>query len=539
MLNYIITIAISAFFVPHYIGGLFWEPLRSAPGDIIAGAAVIALLALVNVVGAKESAGLNILLAVIDFATQVLLVVLGAVLVFSPDVLADNVQLGVAPTWEALLISIPIGMIAYTGIETISNMAEEAKDEATTIPAAISRVRLAVFAIYFTLPAVALSALPVRQVDGEYQTLLGLPEDQGGYAGDPILGVVKQIDLGPFQSPGELYVGLLAATILFIATNAAIIGVSRLVYSMGIHRQLPDQLRQLHPRFRTPWIGILVFSAIAVITLLPGQADFLGLMYAFGAMLSFTIAHAAVIKLRVSRPDVTRPYRGPWNVRIHGVEVPMSAVIGGLATALAFIVTVALNPDVGAAGAGWLLLGLVIYPIYRRRHGLDLTSTHKVAIAQPVVDHEAEYDSVLVHVADNTYPPHTISTATKLAARKRRGIHVLVTITVPNHHEIDAPMAAAEADAQSIIEQAKLQGGNRVSGHWEKVRAGQAGRRIIEEAHDMRAAAVIMTLPNRIPGTSVFGKTIETVLAERPCRVIIESRPAAQPDGRPTSNRET
>jgi basic amino acid/polyamine antiporter, APA family len=227
MLNYVITVAISAFFVPHYLGGLFWDPLRSAPGDIIFGAGVILVLCLVNVVGVKESAGLNIFLAVLDFFTQLLLVLIGALLVFSPDTLIGNVDLGVAPTWQNFILAIPIGMIAYTGIETISNMSEEAKDERNSIPAAISRVRLAVYAIYFTLPAVALSALPVTQDPrtGEYQTLLGLPEEEGGFAGDPILGVVKQIDLGPLQGAGELYVGLLAATILFIATNAGIIGV--------------------------------------------------------------------------------------------------------------------------------------------------------------------------------------------------------------------------------------------------------------------------------------------------------------------------
>jgi APA family basic amino acid/polyamine antiporter len=305
--------------------------------------------------------------------------------------------------------------------------------------------------------------------------------------------------------------------------------VSRLVYSMGIHRQLPDALRQLHPRFRTPWIGILIFSGVAVVTLLPGQADFLGLMYAFGAMLSFTVAHASVIRLRLKFPDLARPYRGPGNLRFRGRDLPLFALIGGTATAGAFLATVALNPDVAIAGFSWLALGLVVYPLYRRRHGLDLASTHKVAIPQPVVDHEAEYDSVLVHVGDEGYDEQLVATATKLAARKRRGIHVLVTITVPNSLEIDAPMREAEAEADSIIEQAKLLGGGRVSGHWEKVRAGQAGRRIIEEAQDMRAAAVVMTLPRRVPGTSVFGKTVETVLAERPCRVIIESRPPARP----------
>ena len=221
MLNYTITIAISAFFVPHYLGGLFWPALEHGPGDIIFGIAVVAVLSLVNVVGVKEAAGLNIVLAITDLATQLLLVIVGIVLVLSPHVLIHNVHLGVAPSWKDFLIAIPIGMIAYTGIETISNMAEEARDETKTVPRAIKFVVLAVFAIYAALPMVALSALPVHKgADGKYTTLLGTAEDKGGFAGDPVLGIVKHLHLGGLQSAGEIYVGLLAATILFIAANA-------------------------------------------------------------------------------------------------------------------------------------------------------------------------------------------------------------------------------------------------------------------------------------------------------------------------------
>src|SRR4051795_6558546 len=397
MLNYTITIAISAFFVPHYIGGIMWAPLRHSPGDIVGGIVVVAVLAAINVFGAKESAGVNILLAVVDFCTQLLLVVAGAVLVFSPQTLADNVQFGVAPTWKNFLISIPVAMIAYTGIETISNMAEEATDEEKTIPAAINRVVIAVFVIYAALPAVALSALPVtRNADGTYQTLLGLTEEQGGYAGDPVLGVVKTLDLGALQQPAEIYVGLLAATILFIATNAAIIGVARLGYSMGLHRQMPDRLRQLHPKFGTPWIGILVFGTVACIAMLPGQATFLGNMYAFGAMLSFTIAHVAVARLRFKERDHPRPYRGPGNIHLKGGALPLFAVAGGLGTGMAFVVVTFLHIDVAIAGLAWLCLGMLVYVVYRHRQGLDLTTTTKVAIPRPVTEAEAEYESVLV-----------------------------------------------------------------------------------------------------------------------------------------------
>ncbi len=533
MLNYVITIAISAFFVPHYIGGLFWEPLRSSPGDIVAGIAIVALLSAINVVGVKEAAGLNIALAVTDFMTQLLLVLVGAILVFSPEVLIDNVDLGVAPSWKDFLVAIPIGMIAYTGIETISNMAEEAREETTTIPAAINRVVIAVFAIYATLPAVALSALPVtKNAEGEYQTLLGLAEEEGGFAGDPILGVVKEINLGPLQGAAEIYVGLLAATILVIATNAGIIGVSRLVYSMGLHRQLPDRLRRLHPKFRTPWLGILIFGAIACATLVPGQAEFLGNMYAFGAMLSFTVAHAAVIALRMRQPDRERPYKGPGVLRISGRELPLFAILGGLGTGAAFLTVTALHLDVAAAGVGWLAIGIVVYVLFRRSQGLDLTTTVKAAVPKPVVDHEAAYESILVAFERN-YVPEAMATAMKLAARRRRGIHVLVTITVPASSPIDASLPELESNAQSIVEHARVACGWRVSGHWEKVRAGGAGRLIVEEAREMRARAIILPLERRGGGGTLFGKTLETVLAERPCRVIIESPPVDGGGGRP------
>jgi basic amino acid/polyamine antiporter, APA family len=224
-------------------------------------------------------------------------------------------------------------------------------------------------------------------------------------------------------------------------------------------------------------------------------------------------------------PDFPRPYRGPGNVRVRGYDVPLFAVVGGSFTAIAFVVIVALNPAVAAAGVGWLALGVAAYVAFRRGQGLDLVSTHKVAIAQPVVDHEAEYDSVLVPLLDGHYDERVVATAVRLAASRRHGIHLLSLVTVPNALAIDARMPEEEAAADTMVEQARIQGGRRVSGHVEKIRAGQAGRRIVEEAADMRASAIVMPLPRRVDGASLFGKTLETVLTERPCRVIIESSP--------------
>jgi APA family basic amino acid/polyamine antiporter len=524
MLNYIITVAISAFFVPHYLG-VFWSPLGESPADVIAGILVVVVLGVVNVVGVKESAGLNVFLALADFLTQVLLVIVGLALVFSPETLTSNVDFGTYPTLGDFLIAIPVGMVAYTGIETISNMAEEAKDFGKTIPRGMGAVVAAVIAIYAFLPAVALSAMPV--VDGT--TELALSKEDGGYADDPVLGVVANLDLGALQGAAEIYVGLLAATILFIATNAGLLGVSRLTYSMGQHRQLPEGLRALHPKYRTPYVAIGVFGLIACLTILPGQAEFLGTIYAFGAMLSFTMAHLAVIKLRVSEPDKERPWTGRGSIRVRGHELPLYAIFGGIGTGIAFVVVNVLNVATLITGTIWLTVGVASYVLYRRNQGLSLTQTTKIVVPKPIVEHEVEYESVLVAFEDSLYSEEAIATAAKLAARRRRGIHVLVTITVPANLPIAASMPTQEQRAQQAIDAARVRGGRRVTGHWEKVRAGEAGRRIVLEAREIRARAIVMALPPRRTGASVFGRTLETVLAERPCRVIIDSSLPAPP----------
>jgi basic amino acid/polyamine antiporter, APA family len=526
MLNYTITVAISAYFVPHYLA-VFWEPLGHGPGDIIAGAILIAALALLNIRGSQESAKLNLILAIADLATQVVLVGIGLFLVFSPQVLVDNVHLGVAPSWSDFALGIAVGMIAYTGIETISNMAEEAIDAPKSIPRSVGITVAAVLGLYLFIPLVALSAMPVTQdAAGHYSTTLGTE-----FANDPILGIVENLGLGAGMTEIlRFYVGILAAVILLIATNAGLIGVSRLTYSMGQHRQLPEKLRQVHPRYRTPYIAIMIFAAIATVTLLPGKTDFLATLYSFGAMLSFTIAHISVIQLRRRKSQDERPWKPPLNFHAYGVELPLTAVLGGLGTFAAWIVVMALYPRTLIVGLGWMALGLAIYMIYRRTQKLPLTKTVKVVTPEPLGVEEIEYRSVLVAFEDDDpFSEEMVGTAVKLASKRLRGIHVHSMLTVPTNLPLDAKMRDAEAAAQGKVEQAKLMGGQRVTGHVERVRPGQAGYSIADEAKLISAAAVVVPLRFR-NGTPLYDKTLETVLAERPCRVIVVSDHGVQQD---------
>jgi basic amino acid/polyamine antiporter, APA family len=534
VLNYVITVAISAFFVPHYLS-VIWEPLERAPADVIAGVILVGLLITINVIGSKESARLNLVLAIADLATQVVVVAIGIALVLNPDTLVSNVEWGVAPSWGDFALGIAIGMIAYTGIETLSNMSEEARDASRTVPAAMGWVLVAVLTLFLLIPMVALSAMPVVEQGGQFTTDLATT-----YAENPMLGIVDNLGLSTGLTEGlRVYVGLLAAVILTIATNAGLIGLSRITFSMGQYRQLPRVVRTVHPRFGTPYVAIILFGAIAAIALLPGETELLATMYSFGAMLSFTVAHLAVIQLRRKQPG-RRAWKPPLEIRWREAALPLTALLGGLGTFSAWIVVMALNTRTLLIGTGWMICGVCLYALYRRHQGLRLTQTVKVAGLAPLGVEEVEYKSILVAFDDDDpFSPETVATAKALAARHpRRAIHVLSLVTVPSNLPLDAELDDRDGRAQTKIEQAKLICGRRVSGHIEHVRAGQSGQAIVEEAKAIDTAAIVMPLRYR-NGSPLYGKTLQTVLAKRPARVIVAAQPGEAPDGSPVTRPAT
>jgi APA family basic amino acid/polyamine antiporter len=520
MLNYVITVAISVIFVPHYLS-IFWEPLRTNPWDIVVGIVCTWLLVGINIVGVQEAARLNILLAVVDFATQLLLVALGFVLIFSPHTLTTNIHWGVAPTWSAFLLAIPVAMIAYTGIETVSNLAEEARDPVRSIPKSISWVAVAVFAIYFTLPWVALSAMPVHREGHHFVTALGQAPPKG-FENDPVLGLVENLGLhGLVLSAAKIYVGILAATILFIATNAGVIGASRITYAMSSHQQLPEIFRRLHPKLKTPWLALLVFGGVGpTIFLLSGQVGFLGNMYAFGAMLSFTIAHASVIALRWKRRDEELQWRAKPSIRIRGVDWPLFAILGGLGTALAWLFVVIQKPGPRYAGLLWLAVGFVFYPLYRRRKGLSLARTHRAPVPLgPAL--ALEYRSILVPIVSGPQSREAVELAARLATERAGTIVLLRVVVVPLELPLDAHLPQQMEAANELLDQAAAVAapyGVRVVER--VVRARQAGRAIVEEA-DRRGSEIVVLGAPRGQHRTIFGHTVDYVLKNAPCRVMV------------------
>ncbi len=358
MLSYIVTISISAFTIPPYLG-FFWEPLKTSPViGTLASIGIVFFLMVLNVVGIRETSFVNIGATLIDILTQVSLVVIGFIVLFNPTVLIHRI-LDNWPTTNNLILGIALATIAYTGIETMSQMAEETKKPEKSVPRALVMMIVAVLVIFAGISLVSLSAMPVEELASEW-------------ARDPVAGIAFYLPVEIIRTILKPLIAVLAGTILLIATNSGLIGISRLAFSLGSHGLVPPVLSRVHTRFKTPYISIILFSLLAMAILLPGffATDVfanMGALYAVGSLLAFMFAHASIIGLRVRKPEMPRPFKLGWNINIKGREIPVSAVIGLLATSVIWFIILFTQAYSRWVGLGWMVIGLIIYYFLRRR----------------------------------------------------------------------------------------------------------------------------------------------------------------------------
>jgi basic amino acid/polyamine antiporter, APA family len=386
MLSYTATISISAFSAVGYMA-VFFPPLGTKPLIVIVTVIIIALLILLNIIGVQEATRVSVIFAVIDLATETVVVIVGFIFLLNFGLIFHQIHLGVTPVWGKFLYSISVAMVAYTGIETISNVSEEAKDPGRTVPRAYASLIFAVLILFIGISLVALSAMPVTCGTGG-PTLASVGTCPAGaasaptselsttYLNDPVAGIAGKLP-SPYDAILKPMVAFLAASILLIGANAGVLGVSRLSFSMGAHYQLPGVLYNVSRRFRTPHVTILVFGIIAMVLVLNGDVTDLSSIYAFAATITFTMAHLGVIGSRIKDPDGARPFKLPLNVTIKGREIPLISVIGGVGTFAIWIIIAATNHFGQLVGFPWMVIGLIFYVIYRRRLGLSLTKMAK------------------------------------------------------------------------------------------------------------------------------------------------------------------
>ncbi|HYW24351.1 MAG TPA: APC family permease [Terriglobales bacterium] len=368
LLNYTATVSISAYFAIGYLGIFghyvpFLEVLTRPEWHAGAAVALTGVLIIVNVVGIQESSFLNLTLALLDLGTQVVLVVLGLWLLLNVQTLIHNVHWGVAPTWGNFLASISIAMVTYTGIETISNMSEEAKNPGRTVPKATFAVIAAVLFVSSFLPSIGMSVFPVH------------PDGHGGFTtelattwkGDPVAGIVTFFRPEVLAFWAGVWVAILAFTILVIATNAGLIGISRLSYSLACNDLFPGVFSRLHPRYRTPFVSIVVFGVVAALLIVPGQIDLMASVYSLAATFAFATAHVAVMRLRFVEPHLRRPFQMPLNIPFGRSSIPVLSVVGALAIGAVF--TQLFFQNIGNSTfifVGWVAVGALTFVGYRR-----------------------------------------------------------------------------------------------------------------------------------------------------------------------------
>lgn len=377
MFGYIVTIAISSFAIPSYLG-LFWPPLKLSPVILTSFAmGIVLFLMVVNVVGVKESSVLNISLTILDLVTQIVLILAAMIFFLNPQLILERIQ-NYWPQPQDLLYGIAIAAIAFTGIETISQMAEETKKPEIRAPRAFILIIVVVLVIFAGISFSAFSTMSPGELARDWAT-------------DPIAGIAHKISAGLvpqevaariFQDPTQqlifswairsfqaflpILVAILAATILLVATNAGLLGISRLAFSLSRFNLIPHSIGKVHPRLKTPYIAIIAFSLLAVLLQSPGffvpdMYSNLGGLYAFGSMLSFALAHASILALRVKLPDQERPFKLRWNIHFKGYDFPITAILGFLGTSVIWIVVIIMQPYSRWVGFAWIAVGIVIY----------------------------------------------------------------------------------------------------------------------------------------------------------------------------------
>ena len=357
-----------------------------------------------------------------------------------------------------------------------------------------------------------------------YGTQLG-----SNYAADPVLGMVRFLpnDLGWIKGVLGAWVGILAATILVIATNAGLIGVSRLTYSLGLHRQLPPILSRMHAKRMTPYVSIMVFGTIACFLMIRGNVGPLVDLYVFGSMISFTAAHVSLIVLRIKEPDLERPWRVPFNIRVKGRLLPLTAIIGGLGTAAVWVVIVSFQSGSRVIGFLWFGVGLLMYLTYRRAKGYSLTETVATTMMPESMQADVDYHQILVPIVGSHVTDVMMVLACQLATEKKSSIDGLYVIEVPLNLPLDAKLTRERAKADETLKAAALIASQfKVKFTPHIVAARQAGRAIVEEATLRRSEVIILgTIRKRRIRDQVFGRTSDYVLDHAPCEVLLNLVP--------------
>ncbi len=524
-LDYLIVIALSALFLPHYLGlAIGVHSIARHPGDEIFGCFVIAGITLFRLARRTKLYVFGLVVAMLDLVTQLLLVGLGFLLLFSSSTLTRGLSLGTQPSWHEIAFALPLAMLAYTGLETVANLAEETRRPGRDVPRSLFTAIGGVVVITVLIALVALSAYPAPHGT----TALGTDWQRA-----PLMGIVSALRGHVpiwFANVLRVYVGLTGALILLVAATTSVSGFGRLAYSLGDHGQLPRSFGRLHRRTLVSPQSVIAAGAVSIALLigtayLTNPVSFLASLFSFGVLSAFTAAQFAVVKLRVTQPELRRPFRVPLGVRVRGAVIPVPAIVGGLATFAIFVAAMATHIGARYGGPVWLAGGVVVYLLVRRGSGAGLLEHVEAAGEQEVP--EAGFSKILVPMKLGEIGEEMVATAVKLAQERGASVEALHVILVPLDQPLHAELSQHEEQADASLAEAKALGAdNGVLVEGRTIRARSIGDAIVQAASESGADLIVLgSSPRWRRQSRFFSPTVDHVLRKADAEVLIVAFP--------------
>ncbi len=513
LLDYIVTIAISAFAIPPYVRYLI--PYPNTPFvHITATVGIIIGLFVLNVLGVKHSGRFSLILAIVTILSQVLIILIAAVLLLNIPTIIDHLRIGVpgvdwSPSWGEFIKGCAMAMVAYTGIEAIAQLAAETKRPSIAIPRAIRWTMWILVFLYFFISVVGLSVISPKELGTTY-------------IDDPVAGIVSHLPFGgSWLTP---WFGLIAAIILLIASNAGIIGASRLTFSMGEYYQVPHFFYKIHPRFRTPHLSLAVFTLLACVIVIwsRGKMLFLADLYNFGAQIAFFSAHCSLLVLRFKRPTMSRPFKAPFNISIgKGRFIPITAVIGAIATFSVWVIVVITKPEGRNLGLLWLVFGVGMYLWYRRKKQIapmGQLEIEKIRVPEHYPMH-LKHILVTARMRGNTEALQTACQLAKSYGSKITAVYVIeIPAALPMHTNVERKEEAGEAAlkrAEAIAREFHL------TIDLKLVRARSLEGALLDLiTHGEYDLVVIGARREEVKEKEHFALEVERLLKTAPCRVL-------------------
>jgi basic amino acid/polyamine antiporter, APA family len=519
LLDYLIVIALAALFVPHYLAAATgWERLRDSPWDVVVAVAIVLGVAGIRVVRRPQLYAIAVGVAVVAVLAHLLLIVLGLPLLFSWDNVTQGIDVGTTPAWDELAFALPLAMLAFTGLETVANLAAETREPGRTLPRSLFAGIGAVVAVSFAVAVVGISAFPVEN---------GTTQLGERWRLAPLAGVADRIGEELPSFAGDMLrvvVSLGGVIVLFAAVTTSMSGASRLTYSLARHGMLPHAFERLNRRTLLAPAAIVTTAAISVALLVGSDVIgrptvILASLYSFGVLLAFTAAQLAVVRLRVSEPGLPRPFRVPG--------MPYTGLFGAAATAFVFVLSLVTHDAARIAGPIWLAAGAVIFFFVRRSRGQRLLERVSPAIADLVPDEEGAYSSILVPVKLGPIGDEVMATAIRLAEERGGRITALHVVKVPLEFALDAELFEHEERAASSLAEARILAGEHgVEVEAVVVRGRAIGAAVVEAAVETDADLILMgSSPRWRRQSRFFSPTVEYVLKKASSEVMVIAFP--------------